>query len=905
MARRDAARATRDPVPLQWPLVGRWEEIELFESTLDDPRAHGFVMHGHAGVGKTRLGDECLAVAHRRGRTVARASAGEGTQSAPLGALAHLLPPGIADVRFDLVAVLDAVAPELRIQGEHGPLVLFVDDLHRLDATSAVLLAQLVDADLVFLVATVRSGEPIPPSVAALWQRARVRRVDLPELDQAGVDTLLHLVLRGPVAPGTIETLWAASRGNVLFVRELVLGALATGGLIEQHGVWQMTGPLVTTAPLLELVEARFGELDAKSRDALDVLAVWEPTSLAMVETVVDARLLEDLDRSGLLSIRIDGRRQQLGLAHPLYGEILRGRMSALTRRRLLIDHADEIEQRGARRREDPIRIATARVDAAAPADPELLIEGARLARWGHDFPQVERLARAALLGAATPEAGFMLGEALHELGAYEEAEEVLGAALDVVSPEDALFKLVAEMRALNLMWGLHRHQDALVVNRAAQARCADPIEAAELALWEATLLAYSGRPVDALAVLDAQGDPANARARVMRAVAEVATLIAMGRPETAADLARAAFAEHSQMPPQMAAADAGLHVIMQIYALIESGAMRDAFALAHAAYDSLPPNAPPGGPMWLTHLLGRSSLLMGDVVTARRWLGEAVARCEAHAMIGPRRLALSLLATAHALLGDAATAAAAVADLDRAPELAFARAEQEVGRAWALVAAADVPGARQVLLDAAAMAAATGYRITEASLLHDVARLGDAAAVADRIEELAAECEGSLIQAYAAHARARTGVRPEPLLAAADRFDEIGAALLAAEAATEAAQAFQRQGDQRAAWAAHGQAARFLQACEGARTPALATTTSLVPLSAREREIATFAARGETAKDIAARLFLSMRTVNNHLQNVYTKLGISGRGELAQALGETAALSPDDPARPPSSSRP
>ena len=74
---------------------------------------------------------------------------------------------------------------------------------------------------------------------------------------------------------------------------------------------------------------------------------------------------------------------------------------------------------------------------------------------------------------------------------------------------------------------------------------------------------------------------------------------------------------------------------------------------------------------------------------------------------------------------------------------------------------------------------------------------------------------------------------------------------------------------------------------------PRLATTASLVPLSARERDIATFAAQGETAKEIAARLFLSMRTVNNHLQNVYTKLGISGRGRAGRGARRRRALNP------------
>jgi DNA-binding CsgD family transcriptional regulator len=48
-------------------------------------------------------------------------------------------------------------------------------------------------------------------------------------------------------------------------------------------------------------------------------------------------------------------------------------------------------------------------------------------------------------------------------------------------------------------------------------------------------------------------------------------------------------------------------------------------------------------------------------------------------------------------------------------------------------------------------------------------------------------------------------------------------------------------------------------------------------------------AAAGITSKDIAERLYLSVRTVNNHLQHAYTKLGVSSRAALAQALGSTS----------------
>ena len=176
-------------------------------------------------MGKTRLADQCLALADRHGRNVARATA-TGSRAAPLGALA-LLPAGIGAERVDLVAIVSEVRAVLSDQGGRGPLVLFVDDLHLLDVTSATLLCQLVDADLLFLVATVRSNERLPAGVEALWQRARVRRVDLVDLDRA-VGTL-HLVLQGPVEAATVAEIWTASQGNVLLVRELVLGALDRG----------------------------------------------------------------------------------------------------------------------------------------------------------------------------------------------------------------------------------------------------------------------------------------------------------------------------------------------------------------------------------------------------------------------------------------------------------------------------------------------------------------------------------------------------------------------------------------------------------------------------------------------------------------------------------------------------
>jgi DNA-binding NarL/FixJ family response regulator len=188
----------------------------------------------------------------------------------------------------------------------------------------------------------------------------------------------------------------------------------------------------------------------------------------------------------------------------------------------------------------------------------------------------------------------------------------------------------------------------------------------------------------------------------------------------------------------------------------------------------------------------------------------------------------------------------------------------------------------------AADLAERTGEFLLEVIALHDLARLGNATKVAPRLAGLVQSVEGPMAQARADHAAALAADDTDGLVAVGECFAAMGARLLAAESFAAAAAVSRRVGQSRQVAAYARRARDLLGQCPGAR--------SLVPLddeshelSSREREVARLAADGMSARQIADQLYLSVRTVETHLQHTYGKLGIRDRSQLAEALGLSA----------------
>jgi DNA-binding CsgD family transcriptional regulator len=867
-----------------WPLVGRDRELASFAAAWASRHRHGVVICGPAGIGKTRLAEECLARAVRSGFAGGRATASAAAAAVPLGAIAHLIPPGL-DLS-DPVRGFAAVARALSEQGAGRQQVLLVDDLQWLDAASAMLLRQLLDAGVIRFIGTVRTGEPVGEAVAALCGGDAVHRIDLSPFDLRQTDVALRAALGGPVVRRTVQYLHARSGGNILFLRELVLGARAGGALAHDGEIWELTGGTAIGTPRLsEMIGARLAAAPRHTRPVLELLALCEPLPLADVEAAAGLDALAALEGSGLVQVRTDGRRTTVALAHPLYGESLREKIPLLRRRGLLLGQIERTLATGARRGDDTRRIAAWQLAATGTADPPLLIEAAATARYAHDYAQARTLLEALREEHQTSVTRLMLGEVLFELGDPEAAEAVLKVAA-AEAGDDADKLAVVMTRTLNLFWHAARTEEALALAEKAQGEFSDAEARKMLRHHAASMRLASGDPA-ALALLEDMPldvrEAADPAAWVSAALMRPIGLSMAGRAVEGLDWAGRAYQAHLEVADRALYPHPASQLISVTMMLRDVGRLAEARVAGERAYAELAA----AGPLprtWIALCMGQTEWLAGHPASARRWFAEAVRLARTHGHIRPLNPGLNGLAMAAALLGDVAAAGQAAAEARRHPPMGVYGESDALAGAWLLAARGDLAGARALLAEAAGRVRATGNQLMETWLLIDLARLGAPAQAADRLAEIASLSQGQLAPAVAALARALGADDPKQLLASSHELAGLGADLYAAEAASVAAAALHRAGRPRQAQAAARRAHRLAAQCEGARTP-LSDARAAAPLTERQREIAMLAVAGTTSKDIAGRLVLSERTVENHLQNTYAKLGVTTRAGLAEAL--------------------
>jgi hypothetical protein len=148
-----------------WPLTGRAEELNVIADAFCPDRPYvGVVITGSAGVGKTRLAREAMALAAERGWTVRWVTGTLAAQSIPLGACVQW-----ADrLDGDPLQLVSNVIAKVTASPNGAPVLVVVDDARLVDFLSALVLHLLVLRRAATVLATIRTGAPAPDAVTAL-----------------------------------------------------------------------------------------------------------------------------------------------------------------------------------------------------------------------------------------------------------------------------------------------------------------------------------------------------------------------------------------------------------------------------------------------------------------------------------------------------------------------------------------------------------------------------------------------------------------------------------------------------------------------------------------------------------------------------------------------------------------
>ncbi len=849
-----------------------------------------------------------------------------------LPSLAVVDEPPAVDERYRTHRAVRALLENI---AEGQPLTLILDDLHWADQASLELIASLLKrppAAPVLLALGFRSGQA-PPTLAAALAEPLVRRLQLAPLDEAGVRELLG----AEVEEQRLARIRSETGGNPLYALQLARAAELPAQSSSSDRVGGEAGvPSLVVAALL----AELQELPPAARDLLEAASVagdpFEPElafAIAGLEADAGMDALDELLPSGL--VRATDVPRQFAFRHPLVRravyESTKGgwRLGAHARAAAALTaagasapaRAHHVEHSAARGDTDAVAVLVEAGQASASRAPAASV------RWFDAalrlLPADERQTRLGVL--------VLQAQALRATGDRERCRAALLAALELLPPDQVAIRVRLTAACAFMEDALGRHEEARArLDRALAELPEDsPQERVEVLLSLCTgafftqdlerMRELAEEAVDGATALDDAGLEMAARAMLSHAY------VVLGREEEAAG--------HLTRAGELLRALSDLELAGRIEAVSRLGwaeLYRERFAAAIANFErGLTISRATGQSQFVSYLLQGLSLseaqlgnrttaleLSDNAIEAARLMNvefilaaalisrgaAALVSGDLETLIPAAREGLALLegrdVSVFGVIGSCGLAAALVeagelnSDLDslvaiaggwEMPKLtpAYRAQFQEVlTRGW--LAAGELERARDAAARAEAAAAelglevalAQGWRARAAILLAD-GEAEEAAALALRSAQSAA---GAGARIEAARSRALAGQ------ALAARGGRERALELLREAETEL--------DACGATRPREEARRELRGLGGRvepRGPA-AGGEGLDSLTKREREVADLVTARKTNKQIAAELFLSEKTVESHLRNVFFKLGVSSRVEVAEAVEREAA---------------
>ncbi len=880
----------------------------------DEGRSSILVVEGEAGVGKTHLLEQGALLAADRRMRVWRSGLTEIETMLSWAGLSVLLtdldeallegmpPPrrhtldrarGVGGTgRISAAEVASALADVVCRVTDTAPLVLVLDDLQWIDRASAAAIAYAVRANAgrrVCVLAAHRSEEPVPLDLTRI-PGPEFERIELAGLSAAGVHHLLAGV-----------GLDVGSRRDLLRVHELSGGnPLRAVEIARRLTAGGPAGVRAVSDPFRDVTLARLDGLDGDAVEAARVCALMARPTGSVIAAVLGAPALAALAQLERRSI-IRSTDGSIEFTHPLRRAAVLHGLGEFERRRLHLRIADTVD------------------------DPELaVLHRAESA----DLPDAE-------LAAALERAG----DAAAAVGVPDVAIVRYRRAAELTPEGDRADRWRRRHRVVGLSVEIGDHEAVLAEAEELERTAEDPrdVASALLHLIDARLMVMGFDAAIATARAGLERLPANSSERVTLLV-RLVRLEQFHGFEGAATTARAALAvarrsgdvdliRRAEVVEACAAVMVGDPIDTDSLQVPTTTDPHAGIGAAHflaevlvwtnqldRAESMLLPDAAQARARGATIPLVRALSQLGDVYLRRgRWdeaercLVEVGELADLTEYTTSDRVDLAWLAAAR---GDRRTAEGHL-DIDAgrlAPAFDFDHVVH-LARAGFVALCAGEWRSVVTLLDRAA-AGATALGFVDAGALpfrHDLVEAllnlgeveqaerhaGEFAAAAERSGSLLSVALGLRCRAMVASARGQADEAVVLAEQAVTSHTGVPVVLEAARTRLTAGSVLRRSG-QRSAARTHLEAALQAFTELGARPFAERTTGELERLGARrvgpgltatEERIARLAASGCTNAEIAAEMFVSLRTVESNLTRTYRKLAVRSRTELVAKL--------------------
>jgi DNA-binding NarL/FixJ family response regulator len=790
-------------------------------------------------------------------------------------------------------AILRGITSLIRSDAAGRQCVITLDTAGTIDDMSAGVLLNILLTGTARIVAVAPGISDLPADFHWLLTDRRLTEVRLDNLNELQTRQVLLSLLGSRVSASLVSTFHTMVGGNPLLLKALVAEQQQSGNLVLSDSVWTLRDKVVLdgAASLEDIVRSRWSRQSPQEREVIEMLACARRVELSRLTAVYGAGIVADMEDAGLLEIDASESRW-VSLREMYLGDVVRSWLS-ITRRRelrnLLLDGqepdpagmtVEELMAFAAWTNECEAELSPTMALAAAEAavqlfDPHFALKYAEtLRRNDPQWVAAQRQKAAAYLLLDLPvQAMGALDDIsqpqLDSLGAQEYAEVIAAKARVMVWLPDHADRVPALLKTA---------RERLEAEPGAKA-WPDPVAAAtnRISLSEFEYQAFVGDYAAAIPGLEAAADAGlnpDLWFRMNSAMILMTALAMTGREMDALSLMR-------QLGGQIS--DAG-HIV----GLRETFTERAYSVLLtagqwHRCIDLLNPAAReihqlPYRSAATELAVGLAYVFAGRGAVALDSLLSAVAQLELRPAQGIRREAYAAVAFAYAQLGNAGQARKYLDKLQRSGGVAdhVTRSITDFCADMAGRWLNDTEAVNRLKETARRDIAAGRYTLAGIGLLG--ATVQGTEADFRLLEEVAGHRQGPLAEISRLIAVGTRTHDAKTLLAGGELAATLELDAVEARCMALAVDYARQAGDPAAARTA--QARLDILASTVASLPIVPSSGSPL-LTSRERQIARLAGRGASNRDIALDMGVSVRTVEGHLYQVFTKLGVTSRGDL------------------------